>query len=119
MVFVYSLLTAPSEPLNLEAFNNGHKNVFNWNAPEFWNGPLSGYQVSLKCPAKAIKANITIVFIEANEREVPLHDAEPGVPCLLSVRAFNLYDDDTLFGPPAKLTFTPDRRESIVTPPPS
>ncbi|XP_029825772.3 protein sidekick-2 [Ixodes scapularis] len=113
--------SAPGIPRNLEVTTTENRRTLIWQAPLHSNGPLSGYEVSVRCSLGNTNVNSSTYNIDSTVRSFALSDAEPRASCQVTVRAYNIYrdEDDWLYGPAARLKYTQPVPEGIVTPQPN
>ncbi|XP_050047846.1 uncharacterized protein [Dermacentor andersoni] len=102
-----TLVGVPEKPRNvtLEEKDGGH--TLTWLPPESWNGPPGGYEVSFTCMNGEVKGNSTSVSLEADRMALRIPTLSPGVPCTVSINAYNLYEDESQDGARVRVRFTP------------
>ncbi|XP_075531116.1 tyrosine-protein phosphatase Lar-like isoform X2 [Dermacentor variabilis] len=110
---------APDKPRNVSVKKRGGDHYLTWLPPAQWNGPRSGYEVSVSCAHSNARANSTIVAVKADTTELKIPRLSSGAPCTLSVYAYNLYSGEPLDGEKVRVRFTPPRREDAFSIEPS
>ncbi|XP_050047744.2 uncharacterized protein [Dermacentor andersoni] len=106
---------APGKPRNVSIKKRGGDHYLTWLPPAQWNGPRSGYEVSVSCAHSNARANSTIVAVKADTTELKIPRLRSGVPCTLSVYAYNLYFGEPLDGEKVRVRFTPPKREDAFS----
>ncbi|XP_050047680.2 uncharacterized protein [Dermacentor andersoni] len=105
----------PSKPRNVSVVERQGEHYVTWLPPESWNGPRSGYEVSVTCVNGRVRGNSTVVALNADKTELRFPNFSPGVPCTVSVRAYTVYVGEPLDGDKARVRFTLPKKEYVNT----
>lgn len=105
----------PSKPRNVSVVERQGEQYVTWLPPESWNGPRSGYEVSVTCVNNHARANSTIVALHADKTELRVPHFSSGVPCTVAVRAYTVYLGEPLDGDKVRVRFTLPRKEYAKT----
>ncbi|XP_075530749.1 fibronectin-like isoform X2 [Dermacentor variabilis] len=105
----------PSKPRNVSVVERRGEHYVTWLPPESWNGPRSGYEVSVTCVNGHVRANSTVVAVNADKTELRVPHFSPGVPCTVSVRAYTVYIGEPLDGDKVRVRFTLPKKEYANT----
>lgn len=105
----------PSKPRNVSVVERQGEQYVTWLPPESWNGPRSGYEVSVTCVNNHVRANSTVVALHADTTELKVPYFSPGVPCTVAVRAYTVYHGEPLDGDKVRVRFTLPTKEYAKT----
>ncbi|XP_077492686.1 tenascin-N-like [Amblyomma americanum] len=105
---------APGKPRNVSVVERQGNHYLTWLPPESWNGPRSGYEVTITCMSGNVRANSTSVAIKADKVELKIPRLSPGVPCSMGIHAYNVYQGEPMDGAKVRVKFTPPKMEGAI-----
>ncbi|XP_077530080.1 uncharacterized protein LOC144142444 [Haemaphysalis longicornis] len=97
----------PGKPRNVTIIQRDGEHVLTWLPPTSWNGPRSGYDVRWSCMTDGVRGNSTTVTLKADRMALSLPHLSSGIPCTVSINAFNIYQEELLEGKKVSVRFTP------------
>ncbi|XP_075728114.1 uncharacterized protein LOC119164530 [Rhipicephalus microplus] len=104
----------PSKPRSVSVVEREGARYLTWLPPESWNGPRTGYEVSVACVEDNVRTSRPSVVLSPEATELVAPSVSPTKSCTLGVRAFNVYRGESLDGDVVWVRLTPTRSEDVA-----
>ncbi|KAL3197885.1 hypothetical protein MRX96_044651 [Rhipicephalus microplus] len=104
----------PSKPRNVSVVEREGARYLTWLPPESWNGPRTGYEVSVACVENNVRTSRPSVVLSPESTEFGAPSVSPTKSCTLGVHAFNVHRGESLDGDVVWVRLTPTRSEDVA-----